>query len=130
MTVPSPGAVVDEDHNLLPASYLNFYIANTVVVVPVFGGPADDFAVGVLSKLFPRRRVVGLPSNATLTGGEVFTASPKSNPSWVSPNSPHDALQRRRRPVCFRGLMFRTTLIERETWYAAQFNRAPNRLGS
>ena len=44
----------------LPASYANFYIANTVVLVPTFNDPHDRIALGVLAELFPDRVVVGI----------------------------------------------------------------------
>jgi agmatine deiminase len=44
----------------LPASYANFYIANRVVLVPVFNDPKDRIALNVLGELFPRRDVVGI----------------------------------------------------------------------
>ena len=44
----------------LPASYLNFYIANTVVLVPTFNDPADRVALDIFSGLFPARTVVGI----------------------------------------------------------------------
>jgi len=52
----------------LPASYVNFYLANGLVVVPQFGDPADGRACEILSRLFPDRRVYGLPA-ADLVGG-------------------------------------------------------------
>ena len=44
----------------LPASYLNFYIANEVVLVPTFNDPADRVALDIVARLFPTRRVVGI----------------------------------------------------------------------
>lgn len=44
----------------LPASYANFYIANTAVLVPTFNDPKDRIALGVLAELFPDRLVVGI----------------------------------------------------------------------
>ncbi len=44
----------------LPASYANFYIANGVVLVPVFGDPQDAIALATLQKLFPNRKVMGI----------------------------------------------------------------------
>jgi agmatine deiminase len=41
----------------LPASHLNFYIANGLVAVPVFGGPTDEPALRVLEQCFPGRRI-------------------------------------------------------------------------
>ncbi|MHB8605991.1 MAG: agmatine deiminase family protein [Thermoplasmatota archaeon] len=56
---PMPGAIVsDEDDRPLPASYANFYIANGVVLAPVFGDPNDPRALAVLAKVFPARRIV------------------------------------------------------------------------
>ncbi len=47
-------------HERLPASYANFYIANTAVLVPTFNDPADRKALGILGDLFPDRTVVGI----------------------------------------------------------------------
>jgi agmatine deiminase len=44
----------------LPASYANFYIGNSVVLVPTFNDPQDRMALGILSELFPERTVVGI----------------------------------------------------------------------
>ena len=44
----------------LPASYLNFYVANGLVLVPTFNDPADRVALGRLAELFPDREVVGI----------------------------------------------------------------------
>ena len=41
----------------LPASYLNFYVANGLVVVPVFGGPTDEPALATIAGCFPDRRI-------------------------------------------------------------------------
>jgi agmatine deiminase len=44
----------------LPASYANFYIANTKVLVPTFNDPKDRVALEALAGLFPTRTVVGI----------------------------------------------------------------------
>jgi agmatine deiminase len=44
----------------LPASYANFYITNSTVLVPTFNDPNDRIALGILSDLFPGRSVVGI----------------------------------------------------------------------
>lgn len=41
----------------LPASHLNFYVANGLVAVPVFGGPSDDAALRAIAACFPGRRI-------------------------------------------------------------------------
>ncbi len=43
----------------LPASYLNFYIANGLVAVPLFAVPEDRAALTTLANLFPDRQVIG-----------------------------------------------------------------------
>lgn len=65
VTLPMPGVVGGEstdDRNLdrLPASYANFYIANNVVLAPVFGHANDARALATLERLFSGRRVVGI----------------------------------------------------------------------
>ncbi len=64
--IPSPGAVEDDDGRILPASYLNFYIANTTVIVPTYGSVSDPAAVDALKPYFPHRKVVGLSAKANL----------------------------------------------------------------
>ena len=64
VALPMPGFVAGSqdatDRNLerLPASYANFYIANEVVLAPVFGHANDERAVGILQTLFGSRRIV------------------------------------------------------------------------
>lgn len=48
------------DGRRLPATYLNFYVANGLVLVPTFNDPADRTALGRLAELFPGREVVGI----------------------------------------------------------------------
>jgi agmatine deiminase len=57
--LPMPGAILFERRRL-PASYANFYIANRVVLVPVFNDPNDRFALDTLADLFPSREIVGI----------------------------------------------------------------------
>lgn len=66
--VPSPGRVTSRKGEILPASYVNFYIANTTVVVPTYGVEADAKAVEAIAKLFPSRKTVGLPARTILEG--------------------------------------------------------------
>ena len=63
VTLPMPGVVggtSTDTRNLdrLPASYANFYIANNVVLAPVFGHANDARAVETLQRVFGNRRVV------------------------------------------------------------------------
>src|SRR5207245_301769 len=59
VTLPMPKKMVREGLRL-PASYANFYIANTCVLVPTFADSADEIALSVLRECFPTRRVVGI----------------------------------------------------------------------
>jgi agmatine deiminase len=55
--LPMPRPVIFEQRRL-PASYANFYIANGLVLVPVFNDPNDRIALNTLAQLFPTREVV------------------------------------------------------------------------
>jgi agmatine deiminase len=57
--LPMPKPVYFEGQRL-PASYANFYIANKLVLAPVFGDPNDRIALDTLAELFPEREVVGV----------------------------------------------------------------------
>lgn len=59
VTLPMPEPVWF-DGQRLPASYANFYIANGLVLVPVFGDAKDRVALNTLVRLFPGREVVGI----------------------------------------------------------------------
>jgi agmatine deiminase len=54
---------------MVPASYMNFYIGNAVVVVPLYGAPNDEAAVAAIGALFPGRQAIGVRADHILTGG-------------------------------------------------------------
>jgi agmatine deiminase len=53
----------------LPASYINFYIANKCVVMPLYDKRHDAAAQAALKRLFPTRRVLGIATREVLLGG-------------------------------------------------------------
>lgn len=57
--LPMPSPINFEDLRL-PASYANFYISNSSVLVPTFNDPNDRIALYILSELFPTRKVIGI----------------------------------------------------------------------
>jgi agmatine deiminase len=65
--IPMPRPIVFEGRRL-PASYANFYIANGVVLVPVFNDPNDRIALDILAAHFPTREVVPIYSGDLIWG--------------------------------------------------------------
>jgi agmatine deiminase len=79
--IPSPGRLTDDDHRVIPASHMNFLIANGAVIVPVYGDPAGAWAVEALQALFADRAVIALPSRALITGGGSFHCISQQEPA-------------------------------------------------
>ncbi|HEX8653606.1 MAG TPA: agmatine deiminase family protein [Allosphingosinicella sp.] len=71
VSVPSPGLVL-RDGQAIPASYMNFYVGNAAVVVPLYDTANDAAAVEAIAGMFPGRRAVGLRADHVLTGGGSF----------------------------------------------------------
>ena len=84
VTVPSPGTVEDAAGNLMPASYMNFYLANTTVVVPTYGVDADAAAVAAIAAMFPGRRAVAVDGKPVVVGGGAFHCSTQQQPALPS----------------------------------------------
>ena len=82
VTLPSPGLVLGRDGAPLPASYLNFYIANSSVVVPMFGSRARRSgargARGAVSRAHRDRRA---RQGACSRRAARFTASRSKSPA-------------------------------------------------
>lgn len=59
--IPLPMAdPVIENGQRLPATYANFLILNTAVLVPFYGSPKDQEALALLKDAFPGREVIGI----------------------------------------------------------------------
>ncbi len=78
--VPSPGRI-EESGVVQPASYMNFVIANDVVIVPVFGSLHDADGVAAIAELFPGRATIALMADAVLAGGGGFHCSSQQMPA-------------------------------------------------
>jgi agmatine deiminase len=81
VAVPSPGRVEDEHGRVMPASHLNFYIANHTVVVPVYRTAYDDAATRAVGAMFPGRRVEAIDALPILRGGGAFHCISQQQPS-------------------------------------------------
>jgi agmatine deiminase len=67
--VPRPGTKPRPSGVRLAGSYVNFYIANGGIVMPLLDERVDRAAAARLGKLFPGRRIVGVPAREILLGG-------------------------------------------------------------
>jgi agmatine deiminase len=65
----------------MPASYANFYIANTCVLVPTFADPADEAALSILRECFPNRRVIGIDCRELIWGLGAFHCLTQQQPA-------------------------------------------------
>jgi agmatine deiminase len=65
--LPMPAPVIFQ-HRRLPASYANFYMANGIVLVPVFNDSNDRIALNTLAALFPTREIVPIYSGDLVWG--------------------------------------------------------------
>ena len=80
ITLPMPKKIVRENLRL-PASYANFYIANSCVLVPTFADPNDEIASSILQKLFPDRRVIGIDCRELIWGLGTFHCLTQQQPA-------------------------------------------------
>lgn len=78
--IPSPG-LVTRGSFVEPASYANFAITSSLVVVPTFGSPHDADGVAAIAALFPDRTTIGLPADAVLAGGGGFHCASQQMPT-------------------------------------------------
>lgn len=85
-TLPMPGLVGgregEEEEDRLPASYANFYIANNVVLLPIFGHPNDLRAADKLQHLMPERRVVPINAESLVWGMGTIHCLSQQQPAF------------------------------------------------
>ena len=80
ITLPMPKKIMREGLRL-PATYANFYIANTCVLAPTFADPADEVALSVLRECFPNRRVIGIDCRELIWGLGAFHCLTQQQPA-------------------------------------------------
>ncbi len=75
ITLPTPRSIQFDGCDL-PASYANFYICNSSVLVPTFNDPNDKMALGILDDIFVNHKVVGIDCSVMVRGlGTIHCAS-------------------------------------------------------
>ena len=78
--MPMPRPLYYDDQRL-PACYMNFYIANGVVIVPTFDDPADAVALETLGRLFPGRQIRGIDAIDLVWGLGAFHCITQQQPA-------------------------------------------------
>jgi agmatine deiminase len=80
LTLPMPEPLYYAGQRL-PASYANFYIANGVVLVPVFNDPRDAAVLRTLQEVFPQRRIAGIQARELVWGLGAFHCVTQQQPA-------------------------------------------------
>jgi|WetSurSiteA1Bulk_404760.scaffolds.fasta_scaffold00038_6 agmatine deiminase len=74
--IPLPSSLIYFDGQVLPASYLNFYICNHAVLVPTFNDVNDREALTIFDNIFPGKKVIGINCVDLLLGlGSIHCAT-------------------------------------------------------
>jgi agmatine deiminase len=79
-SLPMPPRVGQENLRL-PASYANFYIANKVILLPVFCSPKDKSAYEIIQNCFPERRVIPIDCTQLVWGLGAFHCLTQQQPA-------------------------------------------------
>ncbi len=80
LKLPMP-STIKRDGQRLPASYANFYIANEIILLPVFGETNDAWAKSVLSEVFMERKVVPIDCRELIWGLGAFHCLTQQQPA-------------------------------------------------
>ncbi len=78
LPMPEP---VYYDGQRLPASYANFYIANSSVIMPTYRSKNDEKALNILEQCFPDRKVIGIDSTDIIWGLGSFHCLSQQEPA-------------------------------------------------
>jgi agmatine deiminase len=80
ITLPMPKKIIREGLRL-PATYANFYIANTCLLVPTFADLADQTALSILRECFSSRRIIGIDCRELVWGLGAFHCLTQQQPA-------------------------------------------------
>ncbi|MEP7078289.1 MAG: agmatine deiminase family protein [Chthoniobacterales bacterium] len=80
VTLPMP-ARIERAGQRLPASYANYYITNTSILLPTYSDPSDDIACATLQQLFPTRKIVGIDCRELIWGLGAFHCLTQQQPA-------------------------------------------------
>jgi agmatine deiminase len=80
LTLPMPTRIM-RDGQRLPASYANFYIANSIVLLPVFNEHNDAWAVSALHEAFPSRKIIPIDCRELIWGLGAFHCLTQQQPA-------------------------------------------------
>ncbi len=80
LELPMPPRL-DREGLRLPASHANFYIANTAVLMPAFGGVSDHVAAALLADLFPTRKIIPIDCRELIWGLGAFHCLTQQQPA-------------------------------------------------
>ena len=79
LKLPMPSRIAREGQRL-PASYANFYIGNSVVLMPAYQDTNDAWALAVLKEVFPTRRIVPIDCRELIWGLGAFHCLTQQQP--------------------------------------------------
>ena len=78
--IPMPPRI-DREGLRLPASHANFYIANTTLLLPAFGGKSDQVAASILADLFPGKEILPIDCRELIWGLGAFHCLTQQQPA-------------------------------------------------
>lgn len=78
--LPMP-KMIDKGGCRYAVSYANFYIGNSVVLVPIFKHKNDNKALKIIQKAFPKRKVIGLDCRDLICGGGTIHCVTQQQPA-------------------------------------------------
>ena len=72
VTIPSPGRILDDGGDVMPASHTNFLISNDHIFLPIYEETYASKAVQALEAAMPGYNIIALPARNILSGGGAF----------------------------------------------------------